>query len=121
MLVGEEDPQLVLHQCRLAMKPNKMPEEIKTLWEMLLPLRDQYGNLYYEDSNPMQYSVLSPEEKKKMDDHACLHCWEDLPRMPLLIGLPPSPYSHLYEVWKPEKRKESYPASGTKKKCSHQE
>jgi len=121
MLVGEEDPQLVRHRHRLVMKPNKMPEEIKTLWAMLPPLRDQYGNLYYEDSNPMQYSVLLPEEKKKMDDHACLHRREDLPRMPLLQGPPPSPYSHLCEVWKPEKRKESYPASGTKKKRSRQE
>jgi len=102
------------------MKPNKTLEEIKTLWAMLPPLRDQYGNLYYEDSNPMQYSLLLPEEKKKMDDHACLHCWEDLPQMLLLQGPPPSPYSHLCEVWKPEKQKVSYPTSGTKRKRSHQ-
>jgi len=103
------------------MKPNKTLEEIKTLWAMLPPLRDQYGNLYYEDSNPMQYLLLSPEEKKKMDDHTCLHRQEDLPQMPVLQGLPPSLYSHLCEVWKPEKWKESYPASGSKKRRTHQD
>src|SRR6267142_1319443 len=49
------------------------------LWWMLPPLRDQYGNLYYEDMNPMQYSLLLPEEKQKMDKHACRHRQEDLP------------------------------------------
>jgi len=98
-----------------------MPEEIKMLWWMLLPLRDQYGNLYYEDTNPMQYSLLSPEEKRRMDEHACQHCWEDLLWMPKLQGPPPSPYLHLLDVWRPTKCKESYPAQGIKKRCSHQD
>src|SRR5882672_399497 len=115
MLWGEEDPQLVHHHCRLAWKPNKTPEEIKMLWWMLPPLRDQYSNLYYKDMNPMQYSLILPEEKQKMDEHAHQHRWEDLPRMPTLQGLPPSPYLHLLDVWRPEKRKESYPAQGVKK------
>jgi len=97
------------------MKPNKMPEEIKTLWAMLPLLRDQYSNLYYKDSNPMQYSLLSPEEKKKMDEHACLHCRGVLLQMTKLQGLPPSLYQHLADVWKPEKCKESYPAQGSKR------
>jgi len=120
MLWGEEDLQLVHHRHRLARKPNKMLEEIKMLWWMLLPLRDQYGNLYYEDMNPMQYSLLLPEEKQKMDKHACWHRREDLPRMPTLQGPPPLPYLHLLNVWRPEKCKESYPAQGVKKRCSHQ-
>jgi len=84
MLWGEEDPQLVRHRRRLAWKPNKTPEEIKMLWWMLPPLRDQYGNLYYEDTNPMQYSLPSPEEKRRMDEHARQHRREDLLRMPKL-------------------------------------
>jgi len=92
-----------------------MPEEIKMLWWILPPLRDQYGNLYYEDSNPIQYSLPLPEEKKRMDEHACQHCQEDLPRMPLLQGPPPSLYLHLLDVWRLEKHKESYPAQGVKK------
>jgi len=121
MLWGEEDPQLVRHRRRLARKPNKTPEEIKMLWWMLPPLRDQFGNLYYEDTNPMQYSLLSPEEKQRMDKHACQHRREDLLRMPKLQGPPPSLYLHLLDVWRPEKRKESYPAQGVKKRCSHQD
>jgi len=92
-----------------------MPEEIKMLWWILPPLRDQYGNLYYEDSNPIQYSLPLPEEKKRMDKHTCQHCQEDLPRMPLLQGPPPSLYLHLLDVWRLEKHKESYPAQGVKK------
>ena len=121
MLWGEEEPQLVRHRRRLVMKPNKTPEDIKTLWAMLPPLRDQYGNLYYEDSNPMQYSLLSPEEKKKMDEHTCLHHRGVLLRIPELQGPPPSPYQHLADIWKPEKCKESYPAQGSKRRCSHQD
>jgi len=88
---------------------------------MLPPLRDQYSNLYYEDMNPMQYSLISPEEKRKMDEHARRHCWEDLPQMQKLQGPPPSPYLHLLDVWKPEKHKESYLAQGVKKQHSHQD
>jgi len=98
-----------------------MPEEIKMLWWMLPLLRDQYGNLYYEDMNPMQYSLLSPEEKHKMDEHACRHCQEDLPWMQILQGPPPSPYPHLLDMWRPEKCKESYLAQGVKKRRSHQD
>jgi len=121
MLWGEEDPQLVRHRRRLARKPNKTPEEIKMLWWMLPPLRDQFGNLYYEDTNPLQYSLPTPEEKQRMDEHARLHCREDLPRMLKLQGPPPSPYLHLLDVWRPEKRKESYPAQGVKKRRSLQD
>jgi len=98
MLWGEEDPQLVRHRRRLARKPNKTPEEIKMLWWMLLLLRDQFGNLYYKDMNPMQYSLLSPEEKQRMDEHSHRHRREDLLRMPKLQGPPPSPYLHLLDV-----------------------
>jgi len=115
MLWGEEDLQLVRHRRRLVRKPNKMLEEIKMLWRMLPPLRDQYGNLYYEDTNPMQYLLLSPEEKQKMDEHAHQHCREDLPWMQILQGPPPSLYPHLLDMWRPEKCKESYPAQGVKK------
>jgi len=115
MLWGEEDPQLVCHQCRLARKPNKMLEEIKMLWWMLPPLRDQYSNLYYKDMNPIQYSLLLPEEKQKMDEHARRHRQEDLPQMPMLQGPPPSLYLHLLDMWRPEKCKESYPGQGVKK------
>jgi len=115
MLWGEEDLQLVRHRHRLAWKPNKTLEEIKMLWWMLPPLRDQFGNLYYEDTNPMQYSLLSPEEKQRMDKHARRHCQEDLLWMPKLQGPPPSPYLHLLDVWRPKKHKESYPAQGVKK------
>jgi len=121
MLWGEEDPQLVRHRHRLARKPNKMPEEIKMLWWMLPSLRDQYGNLYYEDTNPMQYLLLLPEEKQKMDEHARRHHWEDLPQMQILQGPPPSPYPHLLDMWRPEKCKESYLAQGVKKQHSHQD
>jgi len=121
MLWGEEDPQLVRHRRRLAWKPNKTPEEIKMLWWMLPPLRDQFGNLYYEDTNPMQYSLPLPEEKQRVDEHARRHRWEDLPRMTKLQGPPPSPYLHLLNVWRPEKRKESYPAQGVKRQRSHQD
>jgi len=121
MLWGEEDPQLLRYQCKLARKPNKTLKEIKMLWWMLPPLRDQYGNLYYEDMNPIQYSLLLPEEKQKMDEHACQHHWKALPRMPKLQGPPPSPYPHLADMWRPEKRKESYLAQGVKKRCSHQD
>jgi len=110
MLWGEEDLQLVCHQRRLVRKPNKTPEEIKMLWWMLLPLRDQYGNLYYGDTNPMQYSLLLPEEKQKMDEHARWHHQEDLPQMQILQGPPPSLYPHLLDMWRLEKCKESYPA-----------
>ena len=98
-----------------------MPEEIKMLWWMLPLLRDQFGNLYYEDTNPMQYSLPLPEEKKRVDEHACQHRREDLPRMPKLQVPPPSPYLHLLDVWRPEKRKESYPAQGVKRQRSHQD
>jgi len=121
MLWGEEDPQLVRHRRRLAQKPNKTLEEIKMMWWMLPPLRDQYSNLYYEDTNPMQYLLLLPEEKQRMDKHAHWHRQEDLPRMLKLQGPPPSPYLHLLDVWKPEKHKESYPAQGVKRRCSHQD
>jgi len=119
MLWGEEDPQLVHHRQRLAWKPNKTLEEIKMLWWMLPPLRDQFGNLYYKDTNPMQYSLLSQEEKQRMDEHARRHRQEDLPRMPKLQGPPPSPYLHLLNIWRPKKCKESYPAQGVKKRRSH--
>jgi len=115
MLWGEEDPQLVRHRHRLARKPNKMLEEIKMLWWMLPPLRDQYSNLYYEDTNPMQYSLLLPEEKQKMDKHAHRHHREALPWMSKLQGPPPSLYPHLLDIWRLEKRKESYLAQGVKK------
>jgi len=121
MLWGEEDPQLVRHHHRLAWKPNKTPEEIKMLWWMLLPLRDQFSNLYYKDTNPMQYSLLSPEEKQRMDEHTRQHHWEDLLWMPKLQGPPPSLYPHLLDIWRPEKCKESYPAQGVKKQRSHQD
>jgi len=90
------------------------------LWWMLPLLRDQYGNLYYKDTNPIQYLLPLPEEKQKMDEHARQHHWEDLPWMPMLQGLPPSLYLHLLDVWKPQKHKESYLAQGVKKQCSHQ-
>jgi len=98
MLWGEEDLQLVRHRCKLVRKPNKTLEEIKMLWWMLPPLRDQYGNLYYEDMNPMQYSLLLPEEKQKMDKHAHQHHQEDLPQMQKLQGPPPSLYPHLLNI-----------------------
>jgi len=88
---------------------------------MLPPLRDQYGNLYYEDTNPIQYSLLLPEEKQKMDKHTHQHCREALPRMQKLQGPPPSLYPHLADMWRPEKRKESYLAQGMKKRRSHQD
>jgi len=121
MLWGEEDLQLVRHRRRLAQKPNKTPEEIKMLWWMLPPLRDQFSNLYYKDMNPMQYSLLSPEEKQRMDKHARWHRWEDLPWMSKLQGPPPSPYLHLLDMWRPKKCKESYLAQGVKKRRSHQD
>ena len=104
---------------RLWRKPNKTWEEWQLMWDLAPPLRDAEGRPWRE---PILHTPpLSQSITKKLDEHAHQHRPGALAPMPRLQGPPPSPYLHLLDQWRPQKRKESYPAQGLKRRREHQD
>ena len=120
-LVDEEDRQTRKMRRKLYLKRGKTAEEWQQMWDLAPPLMGPGSWFWSEPSHLTPH--LSPSASKQIADEEQVRQRrrEALPPIPRLQGPPPSPYSHLTEQWKPQKRKESYPAHGVKKHRKTQE
>jgi len=110
----EEDRQVAKIRRRLFRKSNKTPEDWRLLWDLAPPFRTPEGWFWVDPFHLTPH--LTPSQMQRMNEHAYNHRPGALPPTPLLQGPPPSPYHPPANMWRPEKRKESYPAAGTKKR-----